>query len=240
MGRRAGLRGLVRCHSLAGSRLAARAPRRSTRFGLAYLRDGEPLHPDEDLVEVLAVGDVMPGRGMAEVDGIFIDVADELRGADLALGNLEGAIGAAPAPGAGIPLLLPSKSPAALAAAGFDLLGLANNHSLDAGPAGLIETKRQLRRAGIEPIESDRPLFAEVDGTVFAFLAWNDLALPSRQALLESVRAADSAADQVIVLIHWGRSISMIDPSPAGAGSGALAGRGRYPAWVPSACRSGS
>ena len=156
-------------------------------------------------MEVLAVGDVMPGREIAEVDGIFTEVADEVRGADLALGNLEGAIGAAPAPGAGIPLLLPSKSPAALAAAGFDLLGLANNHSLDAGPAGLIETKRQLRRAGIEPIESDRPLIAEVDGTAFAFLAWNDLALPSRQALLESVRAADSAADQVIVLIHWGQ-----------------------------------
>jgi poly-gamma-glutamate synthesis protein (capsule biosynthesis protein) len=54
-----------------------------------YLRDDQPLAPKEDAIELIAVGDVMLGRGVAEQPHPFEDVAPWLRRADLAVGNLE-------------------------------------------------------------------------------------------------------------------------------------------------------
>ena len=173
--------------------------------GWIYLRDGVPLQPGERLVEVLAVGDVMLGRGMAESQDIFDEVAGELQGADLTIGNLEGAIGTRPAAGVGIPLLLPPEAPARLAAAGFDLLSLANNHSLDAGTSGLDGTRLALQAVGIDPLENGRVAVREVAGRSFAFVGWNDLGIPSEEELLVNVRQADGEADHVIVIVHWGR-----------------------------------
>ena len=173
--------------------------------GWIYMRDGIPPQPGERLVEVLAVGDVMLGRGMVSVEDIFAEVAGELQGADLTIGNLEGALGTQPAAGVGIPLLLPPEAPARLAAAGFDLLSLANNHSLDAGSTGIDETRRALQAAGIDPLGNGRVAMREVAGRTFAFVGWNDLGIPSEEELLVNVRQADGEFDYVIVIVHWGR-----------------------------------
>ena len=205
-----------------------------------YLRGGTPPAPDERLVEVLAVGDIMTGRGLAGTPDLFGQVAETLRAADLTIGNLEGAIASAPParespsgeasagerpeggspmvepptgtpPGALPPeaepltLLLPLDTPATLAEAGFDLLGLANNHALDAGSAGLAETGLRLRAAGLEPVESTAAVVREIDGLVIATLAWNDLGAPDRTGLLAAVSEARAAADVVLVLVHWGQ-----------------------------------
>jgi len=205
-----------------------------------YLRGGEVPTADERLVEVLAVGDVMTGRGLAERPDLFSHVAGALRAADLAIGNLEGAVVSGPQAGgpetgeslageslAGEPsagesptgaspavrtpaaepltLLLPLETPAALAEAGFDLLGLANNHALDAGPAGLAESRLRLRAAGLEPVEATRAVVREIDGLTVATLAWNDLGASDREALLAAVSEARAAADIVLVLVHWGQ-----------------------------------
>ena len=124
-------------------------PVSSESAGWIYMREGVPPQPGERFVEVLAVGDVMLGRGMADVEDVFAEVAGELQGADLTIGNLEGAVGTQPAAGVGIPLLLPPEAPARLAAAGFDLLSLANNHSLDAGTSGLGGMRVALQAVGI-------------------------------------------------------------------------------------------
>jgi hypothetical protein len=174
-------------------------------LGWIYLRDGTPPGTEDELVEILAVGDVMTGRSMAEVDDIFRHVAPELQSADLAVGNLEGAVGLHPAAEAGIPLLLSADAPSALAEAGFDLLSLANNHSLDAGPSGLEATRREVRQAGIEPIESERITTVRVDGMTFALFAWNDLGGEPQGDMLAEVRRAKASADHVVVLVHWGR-----------------------------------
>lgn len=142
---------------------------------------------------------------MLDVEDIFAEVAGELQGADLAIGNLEGAIGTRPAAGVGIPLLLPAEAPARLAAAGFDLLSLANNHSLDAGSTGLDGTRRALQAAGIDPLGNGRVVMREVAGRTFAFVGWNDLGSPSEEELVVKVRQADGEADHVIVIVHWGR-----------------------------------
>ncbi|GAG24399.1 unnamed protein product, partial [marine sediment metagenome] len=57
-----------------------------------YLRDGQVLEPDEQVVEIIAVGDIMLGRGVSGVEGVFSQVAPWLCAADLTMGNFEGAI----------------------------------------------------------------------------------------------------------------------------------------------------
>ena len=173
--------------------------------GWIYLRGGEPPAADEQLVEILAVGDIMTGRGLAGVKDVFAHVSETLRTADLTIGNLEGALSAAPVPADSVWLHLPLSTPATLSEAGFDLLGMANNHALDAGRAGLAETRRLLRAAGLEPVEGESVVVREIDGLSLAFLAWNDLGEPDRDPLLTAVRAARAGADVVVVMVHWGR-----------------------------------
>src|SRR3990172_664586 len=177
----------------------------STSDGWVYLRGGALPAPGERVVDVLAVGDVMTGRGLAGTLDLFAHVSDALRSADLTIGNLEGALSDAPVPADSVWLHLPLNTPDMLAEAGFDLLGLANNHVLDAGRAGLAETRRLLRAAGLESVETEPVVVREIDGLSLAFLAWHDLGTPDHDALLSAVRAARAGADVVVVMVHWGR-----------------------------------
>jgi poly-gamma-glutamate synthesis protein (capsule biosynthesis protein) len=186
-----------------------------------YLRGGALPSADEPVVEVLAVGDVMTGRGMETVPDIFGHVSDALRAADVTIGNLEGAISDEPVPPESVWLHLPLDTPTMLDEAGFDLLGVANNHSLDADRSGLAETRRLLRAEGLEPVEA-RSLVREIDGLAIAFLAWNDLGDPDPEPLLASVRGARAIADGVVVMVHWGREYQRHPSLPQRDLAGAL------------------
>ncbi|MDT8305115.1 MAG: CapA family protein [Anaerolineae bacterium] len=194
-----------------------------------YLRVGRPLAADERLVELVAVGDVMPGRGVAAIEAPLAQVAPWLSAADLALGNLEAVLVAA-APDAVSPAQEPYllwAQPAAgtmLARAGFDLLSLANNHSLDAGSDGLQETAANLVGVGIAPLgagagdDADAPVLRTVRGVRLAFLAFNAVAMPGAKPdaggwaaaswdearAVAAVAAARAEADAVIATVHWG------------------------------------
>jgi len=170
-----------------------------------YLRRDTPPASNERLVEVIAVGDVMPGRGLAATPGLFDRVAGELQGADLAIGNLEGVMAVDSSTGLTPSLYLPPGTAASLAEAGFDMLGLANNHALDAGPQGLAETASHLQAAGLQPLESARPVVREIDSLKIAFLAGNEIPSAGDDALLAALRAVRPSADIVIILLHWGQ-----------------------------------
>jgi poly-gamma-glutamate capsule biosynthesis protein CapA/YwtB (metallophosphatase superfamily) len=201
-----------------------------------YLRDGRALATGEAVVEVIAVGDVMLSRGVAVVADPLSGVVPWLRSADLALGNLECIIaeGGAPQPG---PYRLRAPSPAAgaLRDAGFDVLGLANNHALDYGSEGLAETVTWLRQAGITPVgvgpdsgAAAKPVIHEADGLRLAFLAFNTVPDPDDTPEVEgwtramwdegqaasAIATAKAEADSVIVSIHWGYEYEL-RPDPA-------------------------
>jgi poly-gamma-glutamate synthesis protein (capsule biosynthesis protein) len=186
-----------------------------------YLRGGQIPSADEPVVEVLAVGDVMTGRGMETVPDVFGHVADALRTADLTLGNLEGAISDEPVPPDSVWLHLPLDTPTMLSEAGFDLLSLANNHAGDAGPKGLVESRLLLRSAALEPVEG-QPVLRDVGGLTIAFVAWNDLGAPDPEPLLGSVRGAMDLADAVVVMVHWGREYQRRPSLPQRDLAGAL------------------
>ena len=196
-----------------------------------FLRNGRSIADDEKPAEVVFVGDVMLGRGVAEGPDPFAAVAPWLRAADLAVANLECVLDAnsprddGMEPDAGLdPLVAPPDSVGLLRRAGFDLLGLANNHGMDLGPGGLAETVSRLSEAGMTAFgvrtdadAKDRPVFREVRGVRLVFLAFNaipDGANSGPQGVsiaawdpARSTAAVGSAAedaDGVIVFIHWG------------------------------------
>lgn len=106
-------------------------------------------------------GDIMMGTTYPSVQlpshqgrQLFVDAADIIRQADLALGNFEGTFC-----DDGIPRKKPSRYTYAfrtptvfaprLKEAGFDFMSLANNHANDFGEQGLLSTVRALDEQGI-------------------------------------------------------------------------------------------
>jgi hypothetical protein len=125
----------------AGNPARAGPPPDLAAYPWLYQRDNRPLDPAEEVVELMAVGDVMLGRGVAAEPEPLAEVAAWLSAADLAMGNLEAMIVTSGMPQPGLydnPALSPHRlraMPSAinhLQAAGFDLLGVANNHALRA------------------------------------------------------------------------------------------------------------
>jgi hypothetical protein len=120
--------------------------------------------------------------------------------------------------------------PAALEAArraGIEVANLANNHGFDQGPQGLLDSIRNIRRAGILPVgagataaEADAPGYVEVGGWKIGIVGVGEVTDPDYQVAvgnepgtsvghdfpraLRAIREADANADLVIVVIHWG------------------------------------
>jgi len=100
-------------------------------------------------IAVAAVGDVVLAR--EDPAAAFARVAPLLRGADLRVANCE-----VPLSNRGLPqhakhevLHSSPEMIAGFVAAGFDVVSLANNHTMDYGPEALLETIERLGRHGI-------------------------------------------------------------------------------------------
>jgi poly-gamma-glutamate synthesis protein (capsule biosynthesis protein) len=154
----------------------------------------------------------------------FEHVGDLLARAGIAFGNLEGPLADGCARG-GNSISFKAKPSYAqgLVSAGFDVLSLANNHSADCGPTGLLQTIETLRAGGIHssgagrtPVEAERPVILKVRGVRVAVLAFSAFSSRSSSrggmsiapASLETVRravlAARPLADVVLASFHWG------------------------------------
>ena len=123
-----------------------------------------------DTLTIAMVGDVMmgttfPSEMLPENDGrdLFRDAAPILRRADLAVGNLEGALcdGGQSTKGTGpnsYSFRMPTRFAPRLKEAGFDYMSMANNHANDFGQVGIESSERCLRQQGI--------LFSGIEGRV--------------------------------------------------------------------------
>ena len=156
----------------------------------------------------------------------FSKIAPVLKDADIAFANLENPLSER---GRLTGLFRGSTAlAAAMASAGIDVVSTANNHALDIGEAGLVDTLERLAVAGIAAVgtgpDLDRattPVFLERNGIRFAFLAYSMLensgetgfawldrsgVAPLDPLLVEeNVKAVRDQADYVIVSFHWGR-----------------------------------
>jgi len=181
------------------------------------------------VVSVVFVGDVMldngPGHAVASGRDPFTACAELLLDADFTVGNLECVLGH------GGKQVLKSytfraaeDSPRFLARY-FSAVSVANNHALDFGPEGLLESLAVLDRAGIPHFgggttlaAARRPLVLEKDGIRIALLGANGFqaeqsaagaetpgVAPLREAeLLADIAEARKRADHVVPFVHWG------------------------------------
>lgn len=138
----------------------------------------------KNTVTLIAVGDLLVYREKPE--SIFDHSVKILREADIAFGQLEvpysdkGSAGSSGPRGA-VPHDV-SNFPA-LPYAGFDVISVASNHTLDWGQDAFLDCKERLRKAGIAPIgggkdidEAREPAILERNGTRIAFLGYCSVA----------------------------------------------------------------
>ena len=184
-----------------------------------------PPEPDKRSLRITfaAVGDMMigtdyPQNHLPDDDGagFLADVAPVLAGADVAFGNLEGVLvdGGEPAkkcsnPRACYLFRSPTRYAAHYAAAGFDVLSLANNHARDFGEEGRTATMQALAAAGMlhSGREGDFASF-EVNGLRVAVLAY---AVTKQSNMLLDYELAEQTVaeyaathDIVMVTFHGG------------------------------------
>jgi len=184
-------------------------------------------------VVIQAAGDVMLGgrwEQQMSQDGYFHPfqrIAPELKKGDVTLVNLE-----APLTGRGTEFTGKKYrfrvKPAAITAlkkAGITTVTLANNHSMDYGPVGLLDTLQQLDKAGIGHVGAGENLAAarkamiyDIRGTKVALLGYS-LTLPlefwagekragtaplMEKMVKDDIVAAKKQAAIVVVTAHWG------------------------------------
>lgn len=208
-------------------------------YSFLFLLSGEPAPPTLTLA---FVGDVMLGRGVAQAlngdwEAAFVDVRPWLVEADLTFANLESPLTTAPQSVAGYDLRASPESVAALCAAGFDVVSLANNHALNAGQAGLRETVDTLHAAGISALPGWQAGGLVDWSPAYQFLAFDDSVAPlDLEAATEAVAAAAERPGSVVISIHWGGEYQAA-PGPrqqavaralAEAGAGIIVGHGPH------------
>ncbi len=164
-----------------------------------------------DKIVLVAVGDVMLSRGVDEKireygsDYPFADVVDVLQLGEIGFCNLECILTKQPRPkSTGFVFKADPILGNALAEAGFNLVSLANNHSLDCGVSGLKETIQVLTHAGISPI-LETPTTMEVGGLKVGALAFNLVnSSTSEDNIVDAVKDLRKDVDIAIISLHWG------------------------------------
>ncbi len=191
----------------------------------------EPARP----VRITLVGDIMLGGSATEFmrrhghDYAFDGIRAELARGDVVFGNLEGPLTDGGEPWPDKKYLFrtpPARVAPALARAGFDVVSLANNHTLDYGAAGLYDTLDALHDAGIRAVgagtdlsRARRAAVIEAGGQRIGFLAYSNTfprgfwagagrpgtAFGHAAHVRADVAALRERVDTVVVSFHWGR-----------------------------------
>jgi poly-gamma-glutamate capsule biosynthesis protein CapA/YwtB (metallophosphatase superfamily) len=184
------------------------------------------------MITVVAGGALLFDRGVRSrmekvgIGSLLANLRAPLNRADLALANLECPLTklVAPRPKRYVFRCDPEVA-VALRGVGFHALSLANNHSIDQGRDGLLDTMAALEGAGIVPLgagrtqrEAQRHQLLTVQGMRVALLAYVALIIEGvvfledepaaaqlqGETVVAQIAAARAQADMVVVTIHWG------------------------------------
>ncbi len=181
-------------------------------------------------LSLIAVGDIMldgRARGLVAERGAdypFAAVVPLLRRAPIVLGNLEGPFARiARRERRNHSYRVDPALARALQRAGITIVTLANNHLLDCGRAGVLETLEALAEAGVAAVgagvdepAAHRPVIRVAGGMRVGVLGyyWNrrtaargplpGSAMDPPQALAADIGALRPQVDRVVVTFHWG------------------------------------
>jgi poly-gamma-glutamate capsule biosynthesis protein CapA/YwtB (metallophosphatase superfamily) len=176
-------------------------------------------------LSIVALGDIMMGsngpRGILPPnDGrdLFTGILSHLKGGDITFGNLEGPL--LDTGGVGkcwetkspwcFEFKMPSRYGLYLKQAGFTVLNIANNHTLDYGTEGIKSTLEILSVLGIQPAGGQAVAEMTVKGKKIALVGFSYRLSPYSWSLLEidqakeMIRKIKESHDLVIVSFHGG------------------------------------
>ncbi len=191
----------------------------------------------EDVTPIVirAVGDVVLGSNYPKYrlpdDNTKKRIAalhQELSHADIVVGNLEGVLsdhGKSRKDTTKHGLFtfrMPEAYAVTLREMGFDVMSLANNHSMDFGEAGLASTLNALKANGIQPMGvpgAEMPRI-KIRNTTVAFLNYSYLPAFARiddeQRIRSEIKQARASADLVVVTVHGGKEGTIAIGAPDG------------------------
>jgi len=198
----------------------------------------------EEQVTFVAVGDIMLDHEVSKIierrgpDFPFLNVASELKDADIVFGNLETPLTACRKnviwdfskhgwDGRAKPIFLKGSPMAAIGLknTGFNVVSIANNHILDYGISGLRDTLTVLHKNDITPVgfgwntrEATAPKSLEVKGVRFTFFACSfayeatffspGVAPIGLWTLKKQVKKTREISDIIVVSLHLGKEFS--------------------------------
>lgn len=166
---------------------------------------------------------------------LYTRVADRIQDADVAFINQETMMAASRPPSTYPAFNTPTDLAPQLAELGFDVVNLANNHMLDLGASGLLETVDlvdsipQFTRIGVYrgPEEKEITALLEKNGITFAFVGFAEYTnaggtkgapdmtvyTNERDTIARQLAAARALADVVVVSVHFGTENTTV-PNP--------------------------
>lgn len=202
------------------------------------LRPVVPVVVKEEVSEpivIRAVGDVvlgsnfpkyrLPGKSDRER---MVSLHDELKNADIVVGNLEGVLSNRGGARKDVTkqglftFRMPEGYAATLREMGFDVMSLANNHTMDFGAKGLESTIHALKEEGIQPmgVPGAEVAIIKVRNTSVAFLNYSYLPaytrLDDETRICAEIKQARDTADLVIITVHGGKEGEVAIGSPKG------------------------
>lgn len=183
-------------------------------------------------VEILFGGDLMFDRSVRVAmqekgdDYVFSCLPDSVWDVDLVVANLEGpitshasiSVGSSIGTPENTTFTFPTSTAALLARHNIMLVNLGNNHIMNFGREGLVQTKEWLRKSGVQyfgdpdAVEEDRVARMELRGIPFSFVNWSDWTSDKTDHTVAQVRKEADAGRMVIVYTHWGDEY--VPPSP--------------------------
>jgi poly-gamma-glutamate synthesis protein (capsule biosynthesis protein) len=174
--------------------------------------------------EIVFGGDMMFDRTVrreADIHGgdfLFSCLTDALSGADIVVANLEGPITVHPSISLGSVIrspenytfTFPTSTAELLARHNIRLVNIGNNHIMNFGREGLVETKEWLEGAGVaymgDPSAPERERVARltIGGIAFSFVNWSDWTSDKTDHTVAQVREEAESGRVPVVYAHWG------------------------------------
>lgn len=203
-------------------------------------KEKEPEEVKEPVIKsakLLSVGDVMfhmpqikgayTGDGKYNFTHNFKYVKEHISGADIAIANFETVTAGNEKSFSGFPQFnSPKESLLALKETGFDILSTANNHSLDQGKDGILNTLKHIDEYGLKSTgtfkdRERKPLIEEKNDIKFGFLSYtyglngldfylseDELSyminLIDETKIKREIEELKEQVDLVVVSVHWG------------------------------------
>ncbi len=170
-------------------------------------------------VKLLFVGDIMLDRGIRKIidqngfDYILKDISSIFSDKDLVIGNLEGTITTNDSISAVNNQILhftfATSTTIDLERTGFDVVSLANNHTLDFYQAGFDETKNNLQKAGVfsfgHPLNNQSLTYqTKVNDEDICFVGYHSLYNSTTTHVLNELSRLQPRCSYVVLFAHWG------------------------------------